>query len=812
MIFEKDYVIKIKCIILFFFLGLTYIKAQNVVDSLEVYAKKAKPGWDQIDIAIGLGRLYTNAAFYNKAQEQIDNIYKWSKESNIPSARAYGLTLEGCVADAFKDNANKAIVFFKEAMKVAITTKNKDAYTYAATELSKILIWNKGDTEKGLDTLYKLLDDLDETVSKKNEGTIYFCLGHAYMVLGTYEKSFKYLNKALICYEEIIKNPMVDPKINRVSAQLAKPMKHIGFVLNDLGSIYLDQGKVVEAISYKKQALAAIKKTNTITYVAWMHVNLSRVYSSLGDYNTALVYIGEARKMYESRKLYADIAWVDANMTNLFFNLKDYKMAEKYSEKNLNYLEKFNPKSRYYGQTLLKMVEIQFCKEDLALAAFYLKKATSKISKVDKGGNKAKLLRLKGEMAIGKREFEEAKVFLKQALALYKTGSFEYEIAICEYHLATVFYNQEMLNMSISYANNALEKAALLKKVDLAKDCYALLSKVYNTKGDYKNAFKNHQAFFVYSDSLYTNEALNKLKTEQVRQDVVSFKKEKELAEQNAKLLKERNKLYVIWGGAILIGLLMMGYLYVSLVKVKAKIQSQNTQLIQLNETKDKFFGIIAHDLRSPLLGLQSIGNQISYFIRKEQPKKLIELSGHIEDSTKKVTELLDNLLSWALLQNGMIPYNPEEVNLKLLTDDVVALLNPIANRKQIILTNNVKEDSFVYADSKAVHTIVRNLISNALKYTDVKGKVYINIQNKNEQSIITINDTGTGIATNQISKLFKLGKKSVNGTLGEEGSGLGLILCKELIELNKGTIKVISELGKGSSFIFNLPKATKIS
>lgn len=189
----------------------------------------------------------------------------------------------------------------------------------------------------------------------------------------------------------------------------------------------------------------------------------------------------------------------------------------------------------------------------------------------------------------------------------------------------------------------------------------------------------------------------------------------------------------------------------------------------------------------------------------------MTELSGHIEDSTKKLTELLDNLLNWALLQNGTIPYHPEEINLKDITDDVVDLLNPMANMKQVSLINNINEDAFVHADSKAVNTILRNIVSNALKYTDTGGEVKIDVKNEDHQSIITINDTGTGISAEQIPKLFELGKKSLNGTLGEKGSGLGLILSKELLELNKGTIKVISELGKGASFIFTLPRLSTI-
>lgn len=809
MVFIKQLSKQIKITSLLFFLvySTIHLNAQTIIDSLLREAEKTKPGWDQIDMTIGLGRLYTNASYYNKAREQVKNIYKWSIQHNIPTAKAYALILEGSIADGSLDDADTAITFYKEAIDIAKATNNKDALAYATNEYCKILIWNKGDTQKGIKLLFGLLEDMDATVSIKNEGTIHASLAHAYLLLGDYDKSLNYFDKALTIFEDIRDNPPVDPKLNRVSAQLAKPTKHIGFLLNDMGNLYLKKGNTAKAMSYKKLAFTAIEKTNTTTHMAWMHVNLSKMYSVTGDYGTALEYIEKARKMYEARKLYADMAWVDAIMTNTFLGLKDYDMAEVYSKNNLDYLERANPNSHYYGGTLLKMVEIQLGKEDFTKAASYLEQAELKINKTDNSGNKALLLRYKGEVAIKSERYDEAKNFLKQAIQFNKTRGFSPETAICEFNLATVFFKQNLLDSSMVYATNVLSKVERSKDIDLAKNCYELLSLIYGAKGDYKSAFKNQEAFLKFNDSIYTSDAVSKLKTEQVRQDVISFKNQKELAEQNAGLLEERNKLYAVLGVILLCVLAMMAYFYVNLRKAKVKTQYQNTQLTQLNQTKDKFFGIIAHDLRNPLLGLQTVGSQINYFIRKKQPEKLIELSGHVENSTKKLTELLDNLLNWALLQNGMIPYHPTEVNLKDVANDVVDLLKPMANTKQISLINTIKEDSFVHADSKAVNTILRNIVSNALKFTEADGEVRINIKNEKHQSIITINDTGTGISAEQIPKLFNLGNQSKYGTSGEEGSGLGLILCKELVELNKGTIKVISTLGKGSSFIFKFPK-----
>lgn len=400
----------------------------------------------------------------------------------------------------------------------------------------------------------------------------------------------------------------------------------------------------------------------------------------------------------------------------------------------------------------------------------------------------------------------------KEAITMNNERGAETELAHCQYRLADTFYKGLEYDSALYYLDIAQLRLSQAKRPDLVKECYGLKSKIYQALNDYESAFYNHQAFFAYNDSLYTSDALEKLKNEQVRQNVLDFKEGKELAEQNAILLAQKNRIYLVVGIATTIILVMVIYLYFNLRKVKLKIENQNEQLVQLNHTKDKFFGIIAHDLRSPLLGLQSVGDQIGYFIKKNRPERLEQLAENIETTTKKLTKLLDNLLNWALLQNGMIPYQPEKVDLKMVVQSIVELLGPTADAKRVLLKNEILEDSFVYADNKSVQTIFRNIISNALKFTNSGGEVRVNVRNENARFVVIINDTGTGISAEQLPKLFELDKKSATGTSGEKGSGLGLVLCKELVELNKGSIDVTSDVGKGSSFIFDLPKYSEVA
>ena len=240
-------------------------------------------------------------------------------------------------------------------------------------------------------------------------------------------------------------------------------------------------------------------------------------------------------------------------------------------------------------------------------------------------------------------------------------------------------------------------------------------------------------------------------------------------------------------------------------------------KLKELNATKDKFFSIIAHDLKSPfntMLGFSKllIDNFDTYSV-KEQKKLLNYLSQDIQNTYK----LLENLLMWSQTQRGKIEFNPETLNLYLLAHETIEVLSQTAVNKLISIKNEVPENISVKADSAMLATILRNLISNAIKFTPKNGTVEIGCRvspiKTNDRSSqqansieVYVKDNGIGIPKEKQIQLFKISENiSTVGTEGETGTGLGLILCKEFVEKNGGKIRVVSEIGKGSEFIFTL-------
>ncbi len=237
---------------------------------------------------------------------------------------------------------------------------------------------------------------------------------------------------------------------------------------------------------------------------------------------------------------------------------------------------------------------------------------------------------------------------------------------------------------------------------------------------------------------------------------------------------------------------------------LEKKVDERTKALSEANATKDKFFSIIAHDLRSPMIGLQGVGQKLEYFIRKNKQEKLLEMGGRIDQSIDQLNHLLNNLLNWATSQTGGIPHNPEKINLTELMDENVKLYESLAQSKDISIAYKM-EEIHAYVDANSISTVIRNLLSNAIKFTKVGGEILVKGEIIGEQSYLSIEDEGTGMKQEQLDDLFKANIRSIPGTTNEKGFGLGLKLCKEFVEMNRGTISVTSS-GIGSVFKIIVP------
>lgn len=229
--------------------------------------------------------------------------------------------------------------------------------------------------------------------------------------------------------------------------------------------------------------------------------------------------------------------------------------------------------------------------------------------------------------------------------------------------------------------------------------------------------------------------------------------------------------------------------------------------LTNLNATKDKFFSIIAHDLKSPFNSILGFSNIIEEKIKNKDYKSIKKYAGIIQQASQKTMDLLFNLIEWSRSQTNKTEFNPEFIELGKLINDTIELINYSAQQKLIGISIELPEKVPVFADKAMIETLIRNLISNAIKFTNRGGKIVVAVETKPSECLLSVTDNGVGIKKEVLNKLFRIDKSiSTNGTQNETGTGLGLILCKEFVEKHGGKISVKSEFGVGSSFKVILP------
>jgi len=236
-------------------------------------------------------------------------------------------------------------------------------------------------------------------------------------------------------------------------------------------------------------------------------------------------------------------------------------------------------------------------------------------------------------------------------------------------------------------------------------------------------------------------------------------------------------------------------------------IEKQNDELIKLNTDKDRFMSILAHDLKSPFHSILGLLDLLAENINSFDTKEITDIINQVNNSAHKTFNLLDDLLLWINARSGKLVFDPQELNFSEIFNDIKRDLDSLARNKNIQIIELVSFDTFILADKNILKTVLRNLISNAIKFTDQNGLITINAESDSEFVTVLVSDTGIGIEQIDLVRLFDTHRRiSTPGTRNETGTGLGLLLCKEFIDRLGGRIWAESEPGKGSKFSFTVP------
>lgn len=242
------------------------------------------------------------------------------------------------------------------------------------------------------------------------------------------------------------------------------------------------------------------------------------------------------------------------------------------------------------------------------------------------------------------------------------------------------------------------------------------------------------------------------------------------------------------------------------LYRYNQEIELQKEELNELNNLKTKLFSVISHDIRTPMYGLRNLFKSVQeYDLPPEEIKLLIP---DVVKDLQYTTDLMENLLQWAKSQMKGEAMAPQLIDVRSLISDVQQVVRLQAENKQVYIQSKAEKPVYIYADKEMIEVVLRNLISNAIKFTPKEGEVTVDVKENGELVEVFVQDTGTGMSEESREKLFGDEHFTTKGTANETGTGLGLMICKEFLKKNGGNIRVQSELGKGSTFAFTLPKA----
>jgi len=558
-----------------------------------------------------------------------------------------------------------------------------------------------------------------------------------------------------------------------------KDSSKIGAVLNYIGNDYHDLGQYDEAYYYFTQShKVATAIHDSLRMVKSMH-NVGTVFKELGQYDIALQHFDIARKIGEQINDKDGLAFMLDEKADVYLRQKDYDEAKKFLLETMRVI-------RERGLSII---------EHRALTKF----AT-----------------LSSELG----EYDKAMMYYDSAYALHQKHDNEFGRAETDIGKSNVYLAQGKFKEAEALLLKASEAARQLHATKLETDSYRQLSDLAEKKGDFKNALRYYKIHKTLEDSIFSQEMIQKLYQSQLRfatetkdSEIASLTRSK--AEQDV-VLKRRAFLFNILWVVVALSAVLLFSVYRSgqrririnklLMEHQAEIKKRSVELEQLNQVKDKFFSIISHDLRSPMNALAGI---LDLAEKKQlQPDEFVQVTKELRIQFNHTKTLINNLLDWTLLQMDKLKISEDKVDLHSMVEDNFKLF-AATQVKNTQMQNLIKPGTFARADTNMVNLVFRNLILNAIKFTEVGGIISVDAKPVEGFIEVAIADNGVGIAPEVQKILFeKTTGYSTRGTANEKGTGLGLILCKEFVERNGGKIWLESDEGKGSTFYFTLKKA----
>lgn len=602
-----------------------------------------------------------------------------------------------------------------------------------------------------------------EKESTAFKGKAYTNYGSLKSIQGDFATAIKYNNLALNIYYQL------------------KDSSGIATAYNNLGTNYTSLGKFDESYFYHTQSyrIALTSDKHKLQQAISLH-NIGGVFKDLGQYDKAIDYLNLSLKISKEIKDMEGEPYHYNEMGDIFIRKKMYDSA----------LIALQLSLRYTRERKLTIYELE---PTIVL-------------------NIAKTYRLLNNNTL-------ARTYYDSAFVTFKKNDNQYGLAQIDLGRGLVLMNESKIAEAQKLIEKSAEIAHRLNAWTLEIECYENLSKLLEENGDYKKSLIYIKQQYQLKDSLFSQGMQAKLLQDQVRFETASKEEQIKALTKMEQLRKSEVKKQELISNILVVAIALTGILLFTvyrsgqrrikinklLLEHQEEIKKRSIELEQLNKVKDKFFSIISHDLRSPMNALSGILDLMDK--DKISPDEFKRLNKELRVQFNHTKTLINNLLDWTLLQMDKLKIQFEKIDLNQLAESNIKLLTSL-HLKEIKINNLISPSLFALGDSNMINLVLRNLLTNAIKFSEAGHLIEIDAKEDGDNYIISVKDQGVGISLEVQKLLFeKTTGYSTRGTANEKGTGLGLILCKEFVERNGGRIWLESSLGKGSTFFFTLKK-----
>jgi len=582
-------------------------------------------------------------------------------------------------------------------------------------------------------------------------------------------------------------------------------------ILSLLGNAYRYMGNYKQALKKQQQAKALVDSAQQPKTFSRINLNLGSVHSETGNYGLAFKYF--LRSIAGARAV-GDSLLLATSLNNIGLAYNNYSKPDKakyYLQRAEKIDQKNNNKVGLLRASLnLAIVFHQLHELDKAIKQY--NEALDLHKAIRKDVPPYQILYNLGQVYKDKNDLDKAADFYHQSLEYCKKAGISQGLVYNYGGLANVAELRKNFSQARDYYTKALYIAQKIGVNQLQKSALHSLYNLEKEQKNYKEALTYHEKFKRLSDSL--KEQANEQKIKQSEMKLALSKQQKinqlleEKQEQQKARIRTENGLIAAGLGIIVIISVLVILLYRAnkqKKRINAKLESRSNELEDLNKIKDKILAIIAHDLRSPFSSMQGM----IYLLREDElsDEEIDKMTAELEVSISQNVSMMDNLLAWAREQMSGLALNIESIEAYDITEEVLGNYEFQAQHKGIHLSNNVDKGQKVKADYNLFKLVLRNLVSNGIKFCENGDHLVVKASESGDEIIFEVKDTGVGIPDEKKADLFTIDSGSRAGTNNEKGSGLGLLLCKEFVEKQQGKISVKSTVGVGTTFIFSLPR-----